>query len=96
MPGRHAADFPRANRPFDRGLRPCGTTRDLRADLQRKWGNPILFDRRFIEEIKGLTGDRGARHLLDIYPELTCEVAMPDDAILVDVDTPEALAKLAI
>ena len=61
-----------------------------------KWGNPILFDRRFIEEIKGLTGDRGARHLLDIYPELTCEVAMPDDAILVDVDTPEALAKLAI
>jgi molybdenum cofactor cytidylyltransferase len=61
-----------------------------------KWGNPILFDRRFIEEIKGLTGDRGARHLLDIYPELTCEVAMTDDAVLIDVDTPEALAKLAV
>ena len=59
-----------------------------------KWGNPILFDRRFVEEIKDLTGDRGARHLLDLYPELTCEVAMPDDSVLVDIDTPEALAKL--
>ena len=62
--------------------------------FQGKWGNPILFDRRFIEEIKSLTGDRGARSLLDSYPELVCEVEMSDDSVLIDVDTPESLAKL--
>jgi molybdenum cofactor cytidylyltransferase len=61
-----------------------------------KWGNPILFERRFIEEIKGLTGDRGARALLDSYPELVCEVEMSDDSVLIDVDTPESLAQLVL
>ena len=41
-----------------------------------------------------VTGDVGARPLISQYPELTCEVAMDDDAVLVDIDTPQALAGL--
>jgi molybdenum cofactor cytidylyltransferase len=36
----------------------------------------------------------GARGLIGDYPDLVCEVPMPDDAVLTDVDTPEALAAL--
>lgn len=59
-----------------------------------KQGNPILLARRFFNEMTDITGDRGARHLIDGYPELTCEVEMTADGILVDVDTPEMLSAL--
>ncbi|MCH8925523.1 MAG: nucleotidyltransferase family protein, partial [Proteobacteria bacterium] len=40
----------------------------------------------------------GARHLIGAYPEVVCEVAMDETGagagVLVDVDTPEALAAL--
>ena len=41
-----------------------------------------------------LAGDVGARHLIGEHADLVCEVAMPDDAVLLDIDTPEALALL--
>lgn len=59
-----------------------------------KRGNPVLFARRFFTEMQSITGDAGARSLIGRYPEMVCEVAMADDGVLGDVDTPEALAAL--
>jgi len=41
-----------------------------------------------------LAGDVGAKHLIGEHAEVVAEVEMDDDAILVDIDTPEALAAL--
>jgi molybdenum cofactor cytidylyltransferase len=59
-----------------------------------KRGNPVLFARRFFEEMESVSGDVGARHLIGEAPELVCEVAMEDRGVLLDIDTPEALAKI--
>ena len=57
-------------------------------------GNPVLWGRQHFEALKALSGDRGARVLFDQYADEVVEVAMPDSAVLTDVDTPEALARL--
>src|SRR5438270_6407056 len=59
-----------------------------------KRGNPVLWARRFIPEMAELAGDVGAKHLIGEHAELVAEVEMDSDAILVDIDTPEALAAL--
>jgi molybdenum cofactor cytidylyltransferase len=59
-----------------------------------KRGNPVLWDRRFFAAMADLAGDVGAKHLIGEHAELVAEVAMSDDAILTDIDTPEALAAL--
>ncbi len=59
-----------------------------------KRGNPVLWARRFFPEMGELAGDVGAKHLIGDYAELVCEVEMDSDGVLVDVDTPDALAAL--
>jgi molybdenum cofactor cytidylyltransferase len=63
-----------------------------------KRGNPVLFASRFAAEMQEISGDVGARHLIGEYPELVAEVAMDETesgrGVLLDVDTPEALAAL--
>jgi len=63
-----------------------------------KRGNPVLIARRFIPEMQEIAGDIGARALISDYPDVLCEVAMDEtpfgDGVLLDVDTPEALAAL--
>jgi molybdenum cofactor cytidylyltransferase len=59
-----------------------------------KRGNPVLWDRRFFPEMAELAGDVGAKHLIGQHADLAAEVAMPDDSILTDIDTPEALSAL--
>ena len=54
-------------------------------------GNPVLWGRQHFEALTGLTGDRGARVLFEELGEEIVEVAMADDAVLRDADTPEAL-----
>ena len=61
---------------------------------QGKRGNPVLLARRFFAEMQTISGDVGAKPLLGEYPELVAEVPMPDDAVLTDIDTPDALARL--
>jgi molybdenum cofactor cytidylyltransferase len=58
---------------------------------QGKRGNPVLWSSRFFAEMAGLAGDVGAKHLIGEHAELVAEVEMDDDAVLVDIDTPEAL-----
>jgi molybdenum cofactor cytidylyltransferase len=59
-----------------------------------KRGNPVLWGRRFFAAMADLAGDVGAKHLIGEHAELVTEVAMSDDAVLTDIDTPEALAAL--
>jgi molybdenum cofactor cytidylyltransferase len=58
-----------------------------------KRGNPVLWSKRFFSEMAELAGDVGAKHLIGEHAELVAEVEMDDDAVLVDIDTPEALVK---
>jgi molybdenum cofactor cytidylyltransferase len=60
-----------------------------------KRGNPVLWARRFFAEMAAVTGDTGARHLIGEHADVVCEVAVDDDAVLVDVDTPEALDEIS-
>ncbi len=57
-----------------------------------KRGNPVLWDRRYFGEMAAVAGDVGARHLIGEHAEEVCEVAMADDGVLIDLDTPSALA----
>lgn len=61
---------------------------------QGKRGNPVLFAKRFFAEMQEIAGDTGARALIGEHAEVVCEVPMDDNAVLLDIDTPEALAAL--
>ncbi|HYE49098.1 MAG TPA: molybdopterin-binding/glycosyltransferase family 2 protein [Azospirillaceae bacterium] len=62
--------------------------------FQGRRGNPVLWDRRLVPEMLELTGDQGARGLMARHADQLCEVAVETDGVLLDVDTPEALAAL--
>ncbi|GAC1343664.1 MAG: molybdopterin-binding/glycosyltransferase family 2 protein [Acetobacteraceae bacterium] len=57
-------------------------------------GNPVLWDRRFFGEMAALSGDAGARKLLDLHGEHLATVDLGSDAVLRDFDTVESLATL--
>ncbi len=61
-----------------------------------KWGNPVLWSRRFFQEMMHLDGDHGARHLLYKHAEVVKEVEMPDAGVLMDFDTRESLSDLQL
>lgn len=58
-------------------------------------GNPVLFSRRYFAELTSITGDSGGRELLQTHRTRLCEVAMDDDAVLMDIDEPAALASFS-
>jgi len=58
-------------------------------------GNPVLWGKRFFPELLGLRGDSGARQILQHHMESVTEVALDTDSVLLDFDTPAALAALA-
>jgi len=61
-----------------------------------KRGNPVLLAKALFAELAGISGDVGARDLVAAHPELVAEIEMENDAVLTDIDTPQALAKLAV
>jgi len=60
----------------------------------RKRGNPVVWGKQYIAEILAVTGDIGARHLLEDYADQVIEVPIDQDGVLFDVDTPDRLAEL--
>ncbi|HMG24660.1 MAG TPA: NTP transferase domain-containing protein [Kofleriaceae bacterium] len=60
----------------------------------RKRGNPVLWPNSYFAEIAELSGDVGARALIERHADQVRLLAIDDPAILVDVDTPAALAEL--
>ena len=59
-----------------------------------KRGNPVLWGRAFFTDMATVTGDTGAKHLLGQHADQVAEVETDSDAVLADIDTPEALAAL--
>jgi molybdenum cofactor cytidylyltransferase len=55
-------------------------------------GNPVVWSRRFFNELMSIQGDIGARHLIGNYAEAVVEIPVAGDAALIDVDTPESLS----
>ena len=55
-------------------------------------GNPVLWSRRFFNDLMQIQGDIGARHLIGSYTEAVAEVPVDGAAALTDVDTPESLS----
>jgi molybdenum cofactor cytidylyltransferase len=60
-----------------------------------KRGNPVVIGKAFFTELAGVGGDIGARDVIAAHPEQVVEVEMGSDGVLTDIDTPQALAKLA-
>jgi len=60
------------------------------ATADGKRGNPVLWDKRFFDALKSLSGDVGARHIIAENPDFVTEVEIGSAARL-DLDTPEAL-----
>ena len=56
-------------------------------------GHPVILNAGLDAEVRGLSGDRGARGLIDTHGGI-CEIDMDTDAILFDVDTPDDFEEL--
>ena len=56
-------------------------------------GNPVLLGRALFSAIGQLAGDEGARRILAAASRAV-EVPVADDAVVLDIDTPDALASL--
>ena len=54
-------------------------------------GVPILFDSNYFEQIKSLTGDKGARSVLQ--KNIHCAKFLEAGDNLIDIDTPECYEK---
>jgi len=52
-------------------------------------GNPVLFPADLLAELRGITGDKGARALLKQHRARLHLVPLPGQRALVDLDTPE-------
>jgi molybdenum cofactor cytidylyltransferase len=62
--------------------------------LKGEWGNPVVLSRALFPAVSGLSGDAGARRLLQGRRHEVVEVPVSDDAVALDVDTPDALREL--
>ena len=54
-------------------------------------GNPVLWSRRFFNELMTLDGDIGARHLIAKHGAAVAEVPVEGQSAFLDIDTPQAL-----
>jgi molybdenum cofactor cytidylyltransferase len=59
-------------------------------------GNPVLWSAQYFPRLLELRGDQGARALFRQLADQIFEVEMPDDAVLVDIDTQAALDAVRI
>ena len=60
--------------------------------IEGRRGNPVLWSRRFFNDLMAIQGDIGARHLIASYAEAVVEVPVDGAAALTDVDTPESFS----
>ena len=52
-------------------------------------GNPVLFARDYFEEIWNLSGDKGARSIVDEHQSFVQVIDLPEQRALIDLDTPD-------
>jgi len=61
---------------------------------QGKRGNPVLWGKRYFADMREIAGDVGAKYLIGRHADAVREVAIAEDGVLIDVDSPDALAAL--
>ena len=61
---------------------------------QGKRGHPVLFGRAFWPQLAALSGDAGAKPVLQQHPEAVRIVELDDPGVLQDIDTPADLIQL--
>ena len=61
----------------------------LAPKFRARRGNPVLFDRSLFSELQSLTGDRGAKSVVERHPDLLLEVPVEDEGVVLDIDTRE-------
>ena len=59
-----------------------------------RMGNPVLWGRAYFPEMMRLSGDGGAKRLLEVHRARVIEVEASSDGIFADVDTPSDFARL--
>ncbi len=59
-----------------------------------KRGNPVLWGRQHFPGLQAIEGDQGGRLLMDALSDEMVEVDVKTGGVLVDVDTPQALAEI--
>jgi molybdenum cofactor cytidylyltransferase len=60
---------------------------------RKQRGNPILIHAGYFLEVLRFTGDVGGRELLASYPDDVLEVKVPDEGIVINLNTPEEYEK---
>lgn len=60
-----------------------------------QWGNPCLVAAALFAEIEALSGDQGARKILEQHRDMVIEMPESSDAATRDIDTPEDWAAFA-
>ncbi|RST86320.1 4-diphosphocytidyl-2C-methyl-D-erythritol kinase [Aquibium carbonis] len=86
MPGISAADLDRLVAAFEE----AGGQAIVRATFHGKRGNPVILPRALFADVEALTGDTGARHIVESGAADVVDVEIGEGAFL-DVDTPEAM-----
>jgi molybdenum cofactor cytidylyltransferase len=59
-----------------------------------QWGNPVLWGAEHFDMLRSLEGDKGARALIQQFKSEAVEIIVENAGVLMDADTPEALAEL--
>ena len=59
-------------------------------------GHPVLFGRQHFPALRALHGDRGGGAVLAVNPEAVTLVPTRNRGVLIDIDTPEALAEAEV
>ena len=57
--------------------------------FQGRRGHPVIFHRRYMEELRSLSGDQGGRELLHRNPKDLLEVEVDCPGVITDIDTLE-------
>lgn len=62
--------------------------------FEGRHGHPVIFSTHFREELLQIEGDKGARTIIQRYPEAVVKVPISDPQISLDIDTQEEYRKL--
>ncbi len=89
MPGIHPDDINMLINEFD----PISGQSIIVPTHGGKRGNPVIWARRFFSDISAVSGDVGARHLIGANIDQVIEVETDNPGVLIDLDTPEAIAE---
>ena len=61
--------------------------------FQGNYGHPVGFGKFFEQELKSICDDKGAKSVIERYPELVKQVNVNDKGVITDVDTIQDLRK---